>query len=51
VKVGDLVKHKFSGVGVIVGFEASETDYKVMFTNSRLLWVKSSWLEVISASR
>ena len=51
MQVGDLVQHKLSGVGVIIGIEASESDYRVMFANGRLLWVDSRFLEVISESR
>jgi hypothetical protein len=51
VQVGDLVKHKLSGVGVIIGIEASESDYRVMFTSGILFWVPISSLEVVSASR
>jgi len=51
VKVGDLVKHRLSGVGVIIGIEASESDYRVLFVNGELWWVDSRLLEVVSASR
>jgi len=62
MKVGDLVKHKLSGLGVIIDIDA---DYKVaranldhagpahrvMYTNGRLFWTDSRLLEVISESR
>ena len=51
MQVGDLVKHKLSGVGVIISIEASESDYRVMFVNGRRFWVDPRLLEVISASR
>ena len=56
MKIGDLVKHKLSGVGVIISIEASESDYRVMtslvmFVNGRRFWVDPRLLEVISESR
>mgnify|MGYP003153362598 CR=1 FL=1 len=51
MKVGDLVKHKLSGVGVIIGIEASESDYRVMFVNGRRFWVDPRLLELVSESR
>ena len=51
MKVGDLVKHRLSGVGVIINIEASESDYRVLFVNGRRFWVGRRRLEVISASR
>jgi len=51
VKVGDLVKHRLSGVGVIIGIEASESDYRVSFVNGRRFWVGRRRLELISESR
>jgi hypothetical protein len=51
MKTGDLVKHKLSGVGIIIGIEASESDYRVMFASGELFWVDPRLLEVINASR
>ncbi len=51
LKVGDLVKHRLSGVGVIINIEASESDYRVSFVNGRRFWVGRRRLELISASR
>jgi hypothetical protein len=55
MKVGDLVKHKFSGVGVIInihGTECYKSDIRVVFMDSgRTYWVKPSWLEVLSENR
>lgn len=53
MKIGDLVEHKLSGAGVIIGIEASAIyyDYKVMFADGTFFWVDSRLLEVISESR
>jgi hypothetical protein len=53
MKIGDLVEHKLSGAGVIIGIEASAIyyDYKVMFADGTFFWVDSRLLEVISENR
>ena len=63
MKVGDLVKHKLSGLGIIVDVDADYciaradgeyeygTDHRVMYTNGSLFWTNSHLLEVISESR
>jgi hypothetical protein len=51
MKIGDLVEHKLSGAGVIIGIEASANDYKVMFADGTFFWVDSRLLEVISENR
>ena len=63
MQVGDLVKHKLSGVGVIIDIDADykvaradgtseyATDHRVMYTSGSLFWTDSRLLEVISESR
>lgn len=63
MQVGDLVKHKLSGVGVIIDIDAHyrvargngeyeyATDHRVMYANGSLFWTDSRLLEVISESR
>ena len=63
MKVGDLVKHKLSGLGIIIDVDADykvarvdgeyeyATDHRVMYANGSLFWTDSRLLEVISESR
>ena len=57
MQVGDLVKHKLSGIGVIINIDVyghpypAQVDFEVVFTSGKLFWVDSRMLEVVSASR
>jgi heat shock protein HspQ len=63
MKIGDLVKHRLHGVGVIIDIDADykvargngeyeyATDHRVMHANGSLFWADSRLLEVISESR
>ena len=58
MKVGDLVKHKFSGVGIIVCNDTvkNDGDYLVFFPSvanrlKKTIFARRSFLEVISESR
>ena len=65
MKVGDLVRHKLSGVGVIIDVDADykvardrlavhrllNIDHRIMYANGSLFWTDSRLLEVISESR
>jgi len=59
MKVGDLVKHKLSGVGVIIDINSDYrvaphfgvTPYGVMYASGSFFWSNPRLLEVISESR
>ena len=52
MKVGDLVKHRTCGVGIVVCDDTvkNDGDYLVLFGNQRIK-TRRSWLEVISEGR
>ena len=56
MKVGDLVKHKTCGVGVVLCTDITKNDgdYLVFFPTNRhrkIIKARRSWLEVVCESR
>ena len=58
MKVGDLVKHKFSDepwapgyIGVVVYIETSGANRVKFFDIGRTQWVNSAWLDALNENR